>query len=121
MVQRNYTMVFPATTVKALVHLCLQQWHGLAPQLRCEQHQLPANPLQPLPGLLPVSVGRHRSPQHLLLAVPRMLSRAAGRGYQAGVGGSGGGLVEPDAQVVSCGPEVMLVLISWVNFIVVYP
>lgn len=33
------------------------------------------------------------------------------------MGGSGGRLVKPDAEVVSCGTEVALVLMSEVNFI----
>lgn len=100
-----------------LVYLCLEQHNGLTSQLWCEQHVLPTDPLQPLPGLLPVGVGCYRSAQHFLPALPHMLPCAAGWGHQAGVGCSGGGLVEPDVKVVSCGTEVTIVLISRPNFI----
>lgn len=111
-------MVYPARRVRAFVRLRLLQRNGLASQLRCQQHVLPADPLQPLPGLLPVGLRRDRSAQHLLPVVPHMLPCAAGGSHQAGVGGSGGRLVEPDAEVVSCGTEVTMPLVpSWISLV----
>lgn len=74
---------------------------GLAPQLRCERHTLPADPLRTQPGLLLFCLHGNGPTQHLLPAVPHLVPCTASRGGQTGLGGSGGRLDQPDTEMVS--------------------